>query len=268
VTKNSSFEIIHAHYGTSALVASFAKRKYGRVVSFMGDDILGSNRKNGTITGKSLFLAYVNKLNARFFYNYSIVKSAEMYDKLNGLKKIIIPNGVNSDIFKPADKEKAAEKLKWDPQVKHVIFVSDPARAEKNYNLAKRSVDLINDKNIRLVSVSGIGQHDLVDFYNAADVLLLTSFHEGSPNVIKEAMACNCPVVSTNVGDVKILLENVDGCYVTDPDLQDVQKNILKAIDYRRQHRYTNGRDKLMKMKLDSDSVAEKIIDLYKTLVK
>lgn len=268
ITSNSSFEIIHAHYGTSALVALFAKGKHVRVVSFMGDDILGSNRKDGTLTKKSLFLAYINRLNSSLFYNYSIVKSAEMYDKLDHPNKAVIPNGVECDIFKPIEKEKAREKMKWDLNSERVIFVSDPARAEKNYGLAKSSVDLINGQNIQLTCVNGVEQHDLVNFYNAADVLILTSFHEGSPNVIKEAMACNCPIVSTDVGDVNKLLENVDGCYVTDFDPENIRTNILKAIDHRRKHHYTNGRDKIMEMKLDSDSVAERIIDLYKSLIK
>src|SRR5262249_28525126 len=82
--------------------------------------------------------------------------------------------------------------------------------------------------------------HDrMVDLYNAADVLLLTSWHEGSPNVVKEAMACNCPVVATDAGDVRAIIGGTAGCHVTTFDADDVASKLGRALADRRR---TDGR--------------------------
>jgi glycosyltransferase involved in cell wall biosynthesis len=105
--------------------------------------------------------------------------------------------------------------------------------------------------------------HDLIPYYlNAADVLILTSLWEGSPNVIKEAMACNLPIVSTNVGDVKEVICNTEGCYITTFDAEDVAKKLEKAVQFGQR---TNGRIKIAH--LDDQVIARKIIGLYKEVL-
>src|SRR4030042_4531165 len=104
----------------------------------------------------------------------------------------------------------------------------------------------------------------IIHYLNAADVLLLTSFHEGSPNVIKEAMACNCPVVSTDVGDVRWVVGNTSGYYISSFDPGELAEKIKLAIVFREKHRQTNGRDRISELGLDSETVAKKIIDVYK----
>ncbi len=101
-------------------------------------------------------------------------------------------------------------------------------------------------------------------YLNATDVLLLTSKWEGSPNVIKEAMACNCPIVSTNVGDVKWLLDGVEGCFITTNDPRDVADKINKALNFKSK---TKGRDKLFRLGFDSEHIAKKIIKVYEELI-
>src|SRR4030042_595614 len=103
----------------------------------------------------------------------------------------------------------------------------------------------------------------IIHYLNAADVLVLTSFKEGSPNVIKEAMACNCPIVSTDVGDVRELIENLKGCFITSFDPTDVANKIILALDFRDKYRYTTGRDRILSMGLDSKSIAEKMAKVY-----
>jgi glycosyltransferase involved in cell wall biosynthesis len=93
----------------------------------------------------------------------------------------------------------------------------------------------------------------------------LTSFHEGSPNVIKEAMACNCPIVSTDVGDVKDVIGNTEGCYITTFDLQDVIRKIKMALDFGKR---TKGRERIMQAGLDSKTIANRIIDVYHQVLK
>ena len=101
-------------------------------------------------------------------------------------------------------------------------------------------------------------------YLNASDLLLSTSLWEGSPNVIKEAMACNCPIVTTNVGDVKWLLDGVEGCLITTNDPKDVADKIKKALNFKGR---TKGRDKLISLGLDSEHIAKKIIKVYEEVI-
>lgn len=261
--KMNKYDIIHAHYGLSAMVALIAKGKEKLIVSFMGDDIVGSNRLDGSIERTSILVALINVLFSKWFYNHSIVKSDEMLKKMNHSKVSLIPNGVNIDVFCPSDKTLARKKLALDPELKLIIFVSDPAREEKNYLLADKAVNLVNAQKTILLPVFNCDHNMLPDYYNAADCLLLTSFHEGSPNVLKEAMACGCPVVSTDVGDVKWVLGNTEGCLIASFNPIDVSQKLRLAIQFREEHGQTKGRERIIELKLDSESVANKILEVY-----
>ena len=87
---------------------------------------------------------------------------------------------------------------------------------------------------------------------------------EGSPQFVKEAMACNCPIVSVDVGDVKEVIDSVENCYLAPYDAKDIAEKLrIVLADGRR----TNGRDKILKMGLDSESVAKKIVEIYKSVL-
>jgi glycosyltransferase involved in cell wall biosynthesis len=144
----------------------------------------------------------------------------------------------------------------------YLIWVSNPNRPEKNYKFAEEAVKLLNREDIELVPVYNTPNELLPFYYNAADVLLLTSLWEGSPNVIKEAMACNCPIVSTDVGDVAQLIDGVDGCYLADFDPNDFRQRIELALDFG--HR-TSGRKRIVELGIYSEAIAKKIIELYKS---
>ena len=259
------YDIIHAHYGLSAIVALIARRKEKIVVSFMGDDLLGSRNSVGKITFFSKLLSLVNKNLSKHNYDAIIVKSEEMLCQfVKSSKFFLIPNGVNLTEFLPVNRELAYEKTCWDSGRKHVVFISDPKREEKNYSLASASVVELDDPTIELHIVNNIPNSQLVFLYSAADCIILTSFHEGSPNVIKEAMACNCPIVSTDVGDVKWLLDGIEGCYITSNDQNDVADKIRKALDFKGK---TRGREKLISLGLDSEHIAKRIIKVYEEVI-
>src|SRR4030042_3141091 len=103
----NKYDIIHAHYGLSAIVALLAKRREKLVASFMGDDLVGSNRPDGSVTFSSKLVVFLNIFLAKFFYNFCIVKSGEMDNILNFSHKALIPNGVNLEKFNWISKEKA-----------------------------------------------------------------------------------------------------------------------------------------------------------------
>ncbi|MRR21558.1 glycosyltransferase [bacterium] len=261
-------DIIHAHYALSAFVALAARRRTPLVVSFMGDDILGTNRQDGSKTLTSRIFAIVNALFARWFYDFVIVKSPEMHARLRpGTRAEIVPNGVDMKTFYPMNRAEAQKLTGFDPGKRNFLFIADPSRPEKNYGLAEEAVRAAGSGN-QLHIIRDKKPPELRVFYCAADAVLLTSFHEGSPNIIKEAMACNCPVVSTDAGDVRILSDGVAGNFLTGYESSDVAAKLTAAGKFRSDSGETGGREKIMEMNLDSVSVAERIISIYRELLQ
>jgi len=265
--RSNTAAILHAHYGLSAWVCLIARRKEKLVVSFMGDDILGTNRADGSVTRISLLLARINVFFARKYYDHVIAKSEAMHTRLNTACPALIPNGVDLCRFKPSTKLEARNNIGIAQEAKLVIFASDPSRAEKNYRLAQRAVELMKNPEIILVPVFQRTPESMPEYYNAADALVLTSFHEGSPNVIKEAMACNCPIVSTDVGDVAWLIDGVEGCYLTSFDPNDVAAKLFLALKFAETKGRTKGRERLIELGLNSESVAKRIIAVYEKVL-
>ncbi len=107
--------------------------------------------------------------------------------------------------------------------------------------------------------------HDMMPwYYNAADVLLLTSAWEGSVNTVKEAMACNLAVVSTDVGDVRTNTRGLQGYYITSYDRDDIAGKLSMALD---QEVELAGRERIMELGLDAKSVNSRLSEIYRTVV-
>lgn len=249
--------VIHAHYSLSGILTTLAFGGRPIVVSLMGSDVLAANK---------LALILV-KFCSRIFWQHTIAKSEEIYSHLQLKNCSVIPNGVDVDVFKSVSKQSAIKELGWDQSKQHILFASSPKRPEKNFDLASKAFEQIKltRPDIELHFLQNLSMEEMVQYYNAADVLLLTSFYEGSPNVIKEAMACNCPIVSTNVGDVKHIMFNTEQCYVTGFEPTAVAAALDKVLSAQQR---TEGRKRILELKLDSDSVAKKIIEIYNRIAK
>lgn len=245
--RTNHVDLIHAHYSFSGFIASISSRK-PVICSLMGSDVL-----------RDLFiLRWITFFFYKKIWKFTIVKSKEMQKIFP--KAIVIKNGVDLCNFYPSSKTEAAKELGFSTINKNIIFVAqNSATKVKNLELAYESIRSINDKNIRLHIVSNKPFTELPLYYNAADLLLLTSISEGSPNVIKEAMACNCPIVATDVGDIREIIQDTKGCFITDFNHENIAKKIKLALDFARR---TNGRDKIKN--LDSRIIAVQIIELYK----
>jgi len=250
--KQNQFDIVHAHYSMSAFVASLAGAK-PLVVSLMGSDVKSDN-----------YFKFIIRLFNQFSWSKIIVKSEDMKNDLGISKVEIIPNGVDFCMFKPLNQEDCKTKLSWDKDKTQILFAANPQRQEKNYKLTIAAFDLLNLNHCELKELVNVPNDQVSLYHNAADVVLLTSLWEGSPNVIKEAMACNIPIVSTNVGDVRKVIGKTEGCYLTTFEPEDVADKIKKALAFGKK---TRGREDIRH--LESSVVAKKIINLYrKTLDK
>ena len=249
--KDNPFDIIHAHYSLSAVVATLAGGR-SIVVSLMGSDVKAKN-----------ILKYIIKLFAFLFWKKIIVKSTDMKNSLNLKDVHVVPNGVNFERFQPINKEKSLNIVQWNYDKKHLLFAADPERKEKNFQLAKEAFEILKDKRVEMHSLADV-PNELVPYHlNAADVVLLTSLWEGSPNIIKEAMSCNIPVIATNVGDVKELISNVSGCFISSFDSRDLAHKMVLALKFAEETGRTEGRKQIIKLNLNSEAVAKAIIEIY-----
>ena len=250
--ETGDYNLVHAHYSLSAISASLAGR-FPLVVSLMGSDVFMS----GPV--RSLIRAFY-----RHRWDATVVKSLQMKERLGLAQAEVIPNGVDIGLFKPALREEARERLGFPLSGKLVLFGSSADRPEKNAGLARKAVAALNDPQVELRYLSGIPHNEVPDYLNASDVMLLTSKWEGSPNVVKEAMACNCPVVSTDVGDVRWLTGETKGCFITSFDAEDIAEKLRTALDFNAR---TEGRERIIKLGMDSPSVAERIRTIYERVI-
>lgn len=248
-------DIIHAHYSFSGMLASMAKTK-PIIVSLMGSDVSSS----GTL--KIVIQFFIN-----FIWNRTIVKSEVMKQRLRLNRVSIIPNGVNLDLFNSVNKNLSRKKLGWLDSSRYILFAANPKRPEKNFELANEAIQLLN-QNIKLHTLNDVPPNEVPQWMNASDVVLLSSYREGSPNVIKEAMACNRPIVATNVGDIKWLLGNVPGHYLSSFDASDLAQKIQQALHFSEQNYQTKGRKRIMELGLDDESVAKRLIITYHETLK
>ena len=241
-------EIIHAHYGLSGLLCAM-QRKIPVVTTFHGSDI---NMKKVRIFSKI----------ADILSSKSIFVSYDLAKKLNKKEPIVIPCGIDLDVFYPINKKTARKKTGLSLQKKYLLFSSSFANLVKNYPLAKEAI-IRSGIEIELIELKGYNREEVALLMNAVDAVIMTSFTEGSPQFIKEAMACNTPIISTDVGDVAEIIKDTDGCYLTNNRPEDVASNIQKALKFNNK---TNGRNNISRF--DNSTIADKIVKLYNSILK
>ncbi|QGA82399.1 glycosyltransferase [Halomicrobium sp. LC1Hm] len=193
----SEYDVVHANYGLTA-PAALAQRRRPVVLSLWGSDLLGAYGRLSTWCANRC--------------DEVIVMSDGMATELDR-DAHVIPHGVDMERFSPTAQASARDELGWDQNARIVLFPYDPERPIKDFPRARAVVDEAAsrlDGHVALRTVSGVDHGEIPRYMNATDVLLLTSRREGSPNTVKEALACDCPVVSTDVGDVANYVEALD----------------------------------------------------------
>jgi len=255
------YDLVHANCGVTA---PFAMLQFRRpiVITFWGSDLNNLFNNNCRYT----MLHYI--LDKEIF-NEIIVMNKEMKNQLQqkfGLESHVIPHGVDLTKFKPIDQLKAKSQVGWDCRGKHILFPYSN-RPIKNYSLAEEVVSKANeilDFDIKLKVLRGVPHNKVPLYMNAADLMLMTSKSEGSPNTVKEAMACNTPVVSTDVGDVRHLLEGVKKSKVC----KNKDELIDGTIEVLKSGCLSDGRNRIKKLELDLEHMGKQISNVYKKALK
>jgi len=261
ILKENQYDLIHAHYIHSGLAAMLGAGKVPVVLSLMGDDAYG------TYIGvnKVSLLSRVNTLLTFLVQPFvkAIISKSSNIEKFVYLKKksYVIPNGIDVGKFKPY-KNRNMRDMPANKK-KQVLFLGDKANVRKNYPLARDAVDLLCRTDVELINPYPVSHEAIPQLLNAADVLVVPSLMEGSPNIVKEAMACNCPIVTTDIGDVRWVLGNTEGCYIASFEASDFSKKIQSALEFSDTVGRTNGAERIKELGLDAETVSKRIINVY-----
>lgn len=249
--KHANPNIIHAHYGLSGLLSNI-QRKFPVVTTYHGSDI----HSGGWILKLSQIAM---RLSA-----YNIFVSMKMLEMSNYKENnaCVQSCGLDLNIIRDIPREHAREKLGFDKKQKIGLFSGSFDNAVKNYTLAKAAVDKLPD--VELLELKGYSRTEVNLLMNACDFQLTTSHRESGPLVVKEAMACGTPVVSVDVGDVREIMGDTDGCYIAERNPDDIADKIRQALAFKGK---TNGRQRIVDLGLSNDLVAKRLVGIYQQVL-
>jgi glycosyltransferase involved in cell wall biosynthesis len=236
-------DIIHAHSGLSGLFANFIRRKKV-ITTFHGSDVY--LKRNRILSRITYFLSAEN-----------IFVSTTLKNKLNVHKALVITCGVDTDFFYPTNKVRNANEILFSGSF------DDPA---KNFQLAEKAVEIYNietSSNLKLIELKNKSRKEVAELMNNVLFLLITSHYEGSSQVLKEAMACNCPVIGVRVGSLPELLKDGKGGVL----FNGVQNEFIEAVELIVSNDYSNGRPHIIENGLSLKDTALKIKSVYQKYI-
>ncbi len=245
------YDLIHAHYVFAGIIAR---------AQLLCPVVL-------THHGSQVFQSWQAKL-CRIvtpFMDRAIVVSPEMKEKGHLNQSYIIPCGIDFELFKPVPQQQAREELGLPADKKLVLYSGEYFRPIKRFDIVQAAMKLLQEmrSDTELVLVAKKPLHEVPKYLSACDATVLVSNGEGSPTVIKEAMACNLPIVSVPVGDVPEVIGNTEGCYLCSQNPQDVAEKLDIALKWGKR---TDGREQIGHMEISA--IAKRIVSLYEDLLR
>lgn len=265
----SKCDLVHVMYGgVMARAVATVVNRIPVVVSLCGDDILGTVGPWPVAAVRS-WLNRTASIKACKMADGIVVKSENLARAISPFidraKVHLIPNGIDTDRFRPIDREVCVRLLGWAVDSFHIVFPLNGDPTVKRLRLAEQSAQLARGLGIPVEfhPIQGVPHEKVPVWLNASDVLLLTSVHEGSPNIVKEALACDIPVVSVDVGDVAERIRGVEGCHIVPPDSMSIALK-LQAVAVRRLR--IEGRPRVLHLSLPK--VAERLRLLYNLVLE
>ena len=257
-------DIVHAHYGLSAITAELQ----GLV------PVVTTFHNGETHSWYINFITSLMSLRAKHVIYVAPHIRDLVYFKARNYS--IIPCGVSLEDCFLIDKAQARKQLGWSDDKKYIMFGGAFSNTRKNYALLKKAVELLDD-DIECIEMRGLSRKDCVLRMNACDLFALPTKNEGSPQALKEAMACNCPIVATDVADIKHLLGDLPGHYILpnkrgnsaywvgdDHSAEELAALIQQALAFNGR---TKGRDRIIELGYTNDLVAKKIIEIYGNII-
>src|SRR5437899_11805972 len=262
--RRGNYDLVHAQFGQSGLLA--LPKRLPLVVTFRGDDLEGVlSNATGRLTARGRLLPLLSRAVARRA-DATIVVSAHLKNFLHRqAQPHVIPSGLDLERFRLIPQGEARRHLGLPAEGRLVLFVGSPTSSRKRYDLARRAVDIVKrSRPVELVLGWAVPHEQIPYFMNACDALVFTSRQEGSPNVVKEALACNLPVVSVAIGDVPERLRDLAGCEVcADDEPETIAAALIRALD---RGARTAGRERMRE--LDEHIITERVIGVYRSVLR
>lgn len=253
----NDYDIIHCHHSFSALclLLTFKGNKFKKVLSFQNSP------------EKEIFNFIVSIFKKKFDALITKNKLKSNYNFYN------IPNGVNINFFKKINKKDALKKIGLSKDKIYILFVSSNfVRKQKRLDIFVKVIKILKEnfkiKNIDSLILTNVERHLIPYYFNVASVHLLCSDFEGSPNSVKEALSVGLPVVSTDVGNVKEMLVGLKNSYVSGSNNPQELAELVYKIIKKKSDNSMEGLDRIHKLKLDINSVAQKIKIIYENIIK
>jgi glycosyltransferase involved in cell wall biosynthesis len=252
----SKADIIHVHYGLSALVAVLNKllffKKYKIIITYHGSDINKDSERKFSL------------LAARFSAHNILVSEKMLRYFKNDFS--VIPCGIDTDI-ELNQREATRAAYQWRDNDFVVLFSSSFTRQEKDPEFAFKVIDALakeTSKSVKFIELKGFTRSQLTSLMQAADALILCSQREGSPQVIKEAILNGLPVVANDIGDVKAICEGADNCFIV-PKTTD---EFVKALKYLATAQVRVQNRSLVINRFDNNLISNKLYNIYSTVLK
>lgn len=243
-------DLIHAHFGLCGALCVLQSKVPVVITCHNGETLSKSANIISSLAVKCA--------------KHTICVAQHIYDKLYLKPRhyTIQPCGI--EVTDVVDKDIAKQKMGLPNDKYNILFGGSFTNLRKNVALANAALDILKRDDINLIEMKGFSREQVTLLYNACDMLLLPTKSEGSPQVLKEAMAYNCPVVATDVADIAYLLDGVSNSYVTSFDPQDVAEKITRALECGKR---TNGRERIEKLQLENSQVAKTIYSIYISII-
>jgi teichuronic acid biosynthesis glycosyltransferase TuaC len=260
---DGEYDLIHAQFGQSALL-TWPKR-LPLVVTFHGCDLQGVKRPDGRMSLGGAFLQRLCQLIARRADAVILVSERMRRFIAASVEATVIPTGLDFGEMPLVSRGEARQKLGLSLSERLVLFVGNPNEPVKRYGLAERAVEVLNRTYAaKLILGWGVPRSQILLLMNACDVLVMTSIQEGSPCVVKEALACNLPIVSLDVGDVAVRVKDVAGCELcADEKLETIAAALQRALE---RGERAHGREAVKD--LDERLLTDRIISVYRSALR
>lgn len=248
----NKYDVVHIHYALSGLfllINPFIKIPV--LTTLHGSDF---NSQNSIV--KKLIRGVLKKSTDIVYLNEEMLNTLKHYNK----RMHHIPCGVDTELFKPNRKSYNHNEIS-------IAFPSSRLRPEKNYAFFEEIINVLryrHNHKINIIEINNKTREQVNSILNSVDLLCMTSLTEGSPQIIKEAMCCNTPIVSSNVGDVKVLLEKVDNTFVIDSyEVQIFFNSFIQILNLSMENRRSNGRKRVFELGIDEKTTSKKLLQAY-----
>jgi len=266
--------IVHAHYGLSGITAVLAAKS---IIPLFHQSIIPPKVVITFHNGETLNWK-INLLTSFFslFADHVIYVAEHIRKKLYFVNKhnTILPCGVPMAQMTLTPYAKARQQLGWSDDTKYILFGGAFTNTRKNVallhealNITQKGQSLMCKSQIEIIEMKGLSRPECVLRMCASDLFALPSKSEGSPQALKEAMACGCPCLATDIADVRTLLGDLDGNYICTFDPDDVAKGLQELLLLPSGYR-TEGKKRIGELGYSNDLVATKLVEIYQSLLE